>query len=381
MMNFLQDNFNKKVTQLCFSKHTKNNTINKIAVAISGGADSLALTFLLHYFCQKTNLDLLAVTIDHKIRPESSLEAIELGELLKKNGICHHILELNDSDIPDKNIEASLREKRYALLYEYCLDHKIEFLFLGHQEEDIAENFLIRLFRGSGVDGLSAIAEMSDYKTIKLVRPLLDVKKNDLKEFLKQKQITWFEDETNQDEKFLRNKIRNFLASLPESDLIQKRIKNTADAMTKIRDNFDDNLLREARLLLRFDPFGTCFIERKKLSDIDETIALKILAFVLMEVGGKTYKPRFEKLKNFYHYLASDEAIKPRNFYGCLAQLHDSLYLKIEREKAAIDLNRVEKFDKELFLVDGRLLTKDPKQIAEKIKESQFHFRTILKNL
>ena len=375
-MNLLQENLNKKVTQLCF----QTKMPSKIAIAISGGADSVALCFLLQEYCREAKIELLAVTVDHKIRENSSSEALNVGALLNKHGISHHILELTNK-VPEKNIEASLREKRYSLLYDFCLAHEIEFLFLGHQEGDVAENFLIRLFRGSGLDGLSAIAEISDLKKIKLVRPLLDVKKDDLKEFLKQKNIAFFEDETNKDEKFLRNKIRNFLESLPENDLIQKRIKKSADEISKIRDHFDSDLLREARYLLRFDKNGTCYIERNKFSEIDETMALKILALVLMEVGGKTYKPRFEKLKNFYHYLASEDIIKPRNFYGCLARLHEDKYLKIEREKAAIDLNRIEKIDNAAFLIDGRLLIKDLETLPDSIKNAKFHFRTILKNL
>ena len=97
-------------------------------------------------------------------------------------------------------------------------------MFLGHHQDDQAENFLIRLFRGSGIDGLAAINEISEFRKIKLVRPLLEFTKNDLKKYLQEKKISWVEDESNEDEKFLRNKIRKFLKSLPEPEVINGRI-------------------------------------------------------------------------------------------------------------------------------------------------------------
>lgn len=304
----------------------------KLAVAVSGGCDSLALTLLLNEFCQKNKIELLAVTIDHKMRQNSSKEAKDLGKILAKEKISHQILTISKSKVPSKNIEAKLRELRYEMLYDFCQKNHIKYLFLGHILGDVAENFLIRLFRGSGLDGLSSIAKISTYKDINLIRPLLDVSKDDLKEFLKSKKIQWFEDETNLDEKFLRNKIRNFLESFSEKDLLHKRIKSASDEIAKSRDFLDKILLQEAKKILKKKSEGF-LIDIKKFKELDEKIALKILALVLMEVGGKDYKPRLEKLRNFYEYL-KEEKIKPRNFYNCMAKKFDEKNIIIFVEKA-----------------------------------------------
>jgi len=327
-------------------KEIKN--IKKLGVAVSGGSDSLALTLLLNDFCKANKIKLLAVTVDHKIRKNSTKEAKELSKFLASQKITHQILSIDKAKIPQKNIEANLREIRYELLHEFCQQNKIKLLFLGHIQGDVAENFIIRLFRGSGLDGLSSIAEISDYKKIKLVRPLLDSSKDDLQEFLRSKKVKWFEDETNQDEKFLRNKIRNFFNSFEEKNLIHKRIKNASDEIAKMRDFFDVILLEEARKILELQQNGGFLINHEKFQKLDEKIALKILALVLMEVGGKTYKPRLEKLKNFYQYLKQDN-IKPRNFYNCMAKKFDKKNIIIFAEKSSQKSNSLKTILQRIF--------------------------------
>lgn len=377
-----------KITEIFSTK----NLPRKIAVAVSGGVDSLALTVLLDEFCRDKKIELFAVTVDHKMRQSSTKEAFELGKILKKKKISHQILEVDLEKLPQSNIEARLREVRYELLYDFCLENKIGFLFLGHQMEDVAENFLIRLFRGSGLDGLSAIAEISEFKKIKLVRPLLNFEKDDLRKFLTDKKIKWFEDESNTDEKFLRNKIRNFFNGFEEKSLIQKRIKSAADEIATMRDFVDEAMLQEAKEMLEFKSCNPrkaqtlkqdfshagCFLlNQKKFQTAPKKIALKILALTLMEVSGNIYKPRLEQLKNFYEHLIQTTPIKPRNFYGCMVKKYDKERLIIYREKKSEDLQNIQKFDEKNFLIDGRFLTETP----EDTSTFKFHFRTILKEV
>jgi len=338
---------------------SKEKLPKKIAVAVSGGADSLALTLLLHEFSLPKKIKLFAVTIDHKIRQSSSKEALELGKILAKQKISHEIIAIDRKKIPQKNIEANLREARYEMLCDFCLKNKIEYLFLGHHVGDVAENFLIRLFRGSGLDGLSTIGEIANYQLpvtnyqlsitnrygeVKIVRPLLDFSKDDLKKFLTEKKIKWFEDETNDDEKFLRNKIRKFLESFEDKNLIQKRIKSASDEISRMRDLFDDEMLDCAKQILEFNDLGYFLIDLKKFKKTEEKIALKILAYVLMEVGGEVYKPRLEKLKNFYEYLLKNDEIKPRNFYGCMAKKYDEKRIVIFREGGSLNKKNLVNF-------------------------------------
>ena len=299
-----------------------------IAVAVSGGIDSLALTFLLHEFCRSQKIKLHTITVDHKMRKASAAEAEKLHKLLQKNKITHQILTLETKKIPQSNIEANLRKARYELLYNYCIKNKIEHLFLGHHLGDVAENFLIRLFRGSQLDGLSAMQEVSQFKQIKLCRPLLDVKKDELKTFLQDKKIKWFEDESNEDEKFLRNKIRKFFDQFEDKNLIQKRIKSASEVIKESKDFIDDILLREASNCLVFEPEGKFIINVGKYKKIPPQIALKILSLVLIEIGGNAYKPRLEGLKNFEKNILALKKGQKKNFYGCMAKLANKGFAK-----------------------------------------------------
>ena len=311
----------------------KNFFIKKqIAVAISGGCDSVALTFALNDFCKENKIKIYALTIDHGVRKNSKIEAKKVGELLKKFNISHKILSIPKKEIPQKNIEANLREIRYKMLSDFCKENQIEFLFVGHHLGDIAENFLIRLFRGSGLDGLSPMQEISEINGVKIIRPFLEISKDELKNYLIEKNISWFEDETNDDEKFLRNKIRKFLASFDDKNLLEKRIYNASKEISKTRDFFDEIMMGYELEIIEQNADNLILINRCKLAEINPAISLKILAKILMKIADKKYKPRKEKLIRFYEYLIADGVIKKREFYGCIVEKYQDEKVKIYKK-------------------------------------------------
>jgi len=304
----------------------------KIAIALSGGSDSMALLFLLLQYFKNQNIEFHALTVDHRVRVESTDESIELKKLLdhyfeknnfEKNNFQnnflfkHQILSIPKDQIPNRNIEAKLRELRYQLLSKYCHDHQIELLFLGHHLSDIAENFLIRLFRGSTIEGLSSIKEITEINNLKLIRPLLDFTKKELQIFLHENQINWFEDQTNQDQKFLRNKIRKFLLDLPDQDLIQNRIKKTADYFLSMRNFFEEKVMNEMNRISKKTSDQSYLVNYLELKTLPEEIALKILANILLDLTKKPYKPRKEKLLNLLNHLINQSQIKTYSLYHC----------------------------------------------------------------
>lgn len=307
------------------------------------------------------------------MRKASSVEADSLHKFLIKSKITHQILALNPEALPKSNVEANLREARYELLYSFCSKNKIEHLFLGHHLGDVAENFLIRLFRGSQLDGLSAMQEVSQRKKIKLCRPLLNTSKDELKNFLQAKKIKWFEDESNEDEKFLRNKIRKFFDSFEEKNLIQKRIKSATEVIKESKDFIDDILLREAAFCLAFKAEGSFVVNLKNYQKIPTNIAQKILSLTLIEVSGNSYKPRLDGLKNFENNILNLPKGKKKNFYGCMALSLGNQALEIYRDETEAQ-NPAQNFDEKTTLIDGRFLV----SIKNKKAKPQFYFRTIL---
>ncbi|MFM6973352.1 MAG: tRNA lysidine(34) synthetase TilS [Alphaproteobacteria bacterium] len=304
----------------------------QIAVAVSGGCDSLALTLALNEFCLARKIKLFALTIDHLMRENSSIEAKKLGNILHQHKISHQIFSLDKNKLPTKNIEANLRQMRYEILFDFCKKNQIELLFLGHHLNDVAENFLIRLFRGSGLDGLSVVNKISKINDIFLIRPFLEIPKDDLKNYLMQKNIEWFEDESNEDEKFLRNKIRKFLDNLNNADfdknIIAKRIFCASSEIENARDIIDEMMVSMEQKIVQKNA-KNILLNRKLLRNLNQSIALKILSKILMELSSKNYKPRKEKLQRFYDYLIADGKIKKREFYQCVCEEFDENNVKI----------------------------------------------------
>ena len=121
---------------------------------LSGGIDSLALTFLTQEYAKNYNIKLHTLTIDHQLRPESTIEAKKLNELLENHNINHSITTWNHQEPINSNIEAKARNARYELIANFAKQNNIDLTLVGHHFDDQIENFLIRLERGSGIDGL-----------------------------------------------------------------------------------------------------------------------------------------------------------------------------------------------------------------------------------
>ena len=157
LLNYLKDNKVKKVFEgykNYLNKFIKNKV--NIGVAISGGPDSLALSFLTKCFILlNNNVDSKFFIVDHKLRKESSKEAKSIKLLLKKFDIECKILNWNGKK-PKSNIQGIARNERYNLLKSACKRNSINILLIGHHIDDLYENFFIRILRGSGLKGLSS---------------------------------------------------------------------------------------------------------------------------------------------------------------------------------------------------------------------------------
>ena len=167
---------NKKINRI-YKKFEKSLEINQnFIVAVSGGPDSLALAFLSKIYGIKKGLIVRFFTIDHKLRKESTSEAKNVRRLLKKYSINTKILTWKGLK-PTKNIQSKAREKRYELLFSECKKLKINNILLGHHQDDLFENFFIRLLRGSGLKGLVSLDKKTKIQSNNLYRPLLNQKK------------------------------------------------------------------------------------------------------------------------------------------------------------------------------------------------------------
>ena len=204
---------------------------NKIAIGLSGGADSLCLTFLLNEYTKHNNCNIVACIVDHKLRTESSTEILPVIEILKSNNIKYKVLVWEHTEIKTK-IELQAREARYNLLYNFCKSIGYDCICTLDQWE----TFFMRLSKGSGIKGLSAISSISCWKDIKILRPLLNFMPQDIKDTLKYRfNINeYVTDSMNYDTKFERVKWRQSYELL-SSDKYKLSIKNVNTSINRIR--------------------------------------------------------------------------------------------------------------------------------------------------
>jgi len=151
----------------------------KFCIGVSGGPDSLALAFLGKIFSKEFNRKFIALIVDHNLRKQSGIEAQKIKKVLTKHKIRAKILTWKGK-IPKSNIQFNARNIRYFLLNKECSKLNIKNLVLAHHEGDLIENFFIRLFRGSGLKGLSSlnIKRYSEDNILNLIRPLINTKKD-----------------------------------------------------------------------------------------------------------------------------------------------------------------------------------------------------------
>lgn len=187
--------------------------IGRLGVAVSGGADSVALLFLLRGLCLENGVDLSVISFDHAIEGENSLEEAKFVRNLASSLGMKCISGRADPPVAaskGKSIEMAAREARMAFFREVATCEKLDAIATGHQKDDLAETLLLRLMRGSGSGGLSAIKPVSTGEgTLKIVRPLLEFTKEELKEYLLGRGISWMEDVSNSNKAIPRNRIRH----------------------------------------------------------------------------------------------------------------------------------------------------------------------------
>ena len=298
-------------------------------IAVSGGPDSLALAALSKIYSNEKKNITFFVLIDHGIRSNSSKEAKAVKSLLKKKKI--NLVILKNKKKIDKNIQSEARDVRYDLLKNFCNKKKIKFILTGHHSDDQIETFLIRLSRGSGIQGLSSMNKISSLSnTIKLFRPLLNEKKEDLVFLAKYYFGKVFKDPSNANQKYLRTKIRNLIKQFEKNGIKQDRIINSINNLASSRDTLNFYIQKiENDCLVKKDK--TIVINLKKFLLENNEIQLKIFSNCIKKISKNYYPPRAKKVLNLLNRIESNQKIKA-TLGGCVIN-KDKKNLTISKEE------------------------------------------------
>ncbi|MEE2759933.1 MAG: tRNA lysidine(34) synthetase TilS, partial [Pseudomonadota bacterium] len=209
-----------------------------LAVAVSGGGDSMALARLAADWCGRHGVSLMALTVDHVLRPGSGREALQVGEWLAEAGIRHVILQW-DGVKPSRGIQAAAREARYRLMCDWAEENGTAQLLVAHNLEDQAETFLMRLRRGAGVYGLASMAPQIHRRGIAIHRPLLGISRTRLRQTLVTRSQPWIEDPSNENPAFERTRWRALVAALELWGFDAARLAGLAQCCAQIRSQMD----------------------------------------------------------------------------------------------------------------------------------------------
>ncbi|MBC7325371.1 MAG: tRNA lysidine(34) synthetase TilS, partial [Moorella sp. (in: Bacteria)] len=247
-----------------------------VAIAVSGGPDSMALC---HALSRQAADAIHALTVDHGLRPESADEARQVGSWLADwNCVRHQVLTRDQSAIPAAKIQEEARHDRYRMLAAYCGEHGINQLFTAHHQDDQAETFLFRLAKGSGLDGLGAIRSVHDYSdTLRIIRPLLAMPKSSLLEYCAAHDVPYIRDPSNENGRFARARLRRAQAVLAGEGLTAKRLATTAERLARARDALDEIAGQHYRAALVFEDPGRIELDFPALKDALEEIRLRVL--------------------------------------------------------------------------------------------------------
>jgi tRNA(Ile)-lysidine synthase len=291
------------------------------AVAVSGGGDSTALMLLLGEWARAASRPSpIVLGVDHGLTRESARVAQTVLESAKRSGLEAHKLVWKGAK-PKADIEAAARLARYRLMGEWCEAHRIKGLYVAHTLEDQAETFLLRLARGSGLDGLSAMRTRSPFplpgfERLCVVRPLLEFERDRLRGWLKGRNEDWVEDPMNGDPRFARVRIRQAWPALTELGLTPQRLTAAAQHLGRARDALEDATGELLEAACRFEA-DRVLVDGTQLAAASPEVGLRTLAHILSRVSGEAYRPRFERLERLYRAIRDGEIKSARTLHGC----------------------------------------------------------------
>lgn len=265
-----------------------------VAVAVSGGADSLCLVLLADAWARARGGRVTALTVDHGLRAAAADEARTVAGWLAARAIDHHILKWQ-GDKPSSGIQAAARAARYGLMEAWCRNHGVLHLLLGHHGDDQAETYLMRRAHGSGPDGLAAMAAVTESGAVRRLRPLLSVPSAALRASLQAMDHPWIEDPSNRDRRFERVRVRQDRAQ----DLENGLGLDTPAVLTRVARFAAVRTERDARtsiLLARYCSVDPAGFVRLSVAAVQGDMVPSVMARVLMTVGGNAYPPDRDKV-------------------------------------------------------------------------------------
>ncbi|MBE6159464.1 MAG: tRNA lysidine(34) synthetase TilS [Lactobacillales bacterium] len=253
---------------------------DSVVVATSGGPDSMALLYLLLQIKEKKNIEIICAHVNHNTGRTGQLEEQEYVEnYCKNNNInCETLIITNYGD---DNFESEARNKRYEFFKTLIDKYKAKYLFTAHHGDDLIETILMRIVRGSTLKGYSGFSKVVDMNEYKIIRPLINVTKDEIIKFLEKNNIKYFVDSTNLDDNYTRNRYRKYI--LPKLKEEDKNVHNKFYKFSNTLLLYNEYIEKQVKNIIE-DVYKNNLLDLDKFNDLEYVLKLKIIYFILENI-------------------------------------------------------------------------------------------------
>lgn len=263
----------KEVSEYLQNKLKPND---KVVVAVSGGPDSMCLLELLLKLKKSRNLTLICAHVNHNIRPESEEEASFVKNIATKYGCVFEYLKIEK--YPKDNFESSARKKRYQFFNEVVKKYQAGYLMTAHHGDDLIETILMRLVRGSNLNGYAGFKKETNYDTYQLIRPLIHTTKKEIEIYNSENNIEYRIDKSNESDNYTRNRYRHQILPIlkKENKNVHRKFLKFSEDMYSIEKFLEKETRNALTNVLEFDK-----VNLTKLNELDLVLKKRVIEYIL----------------------------------------------------------------------------------------------------
>lgn len=266
-----------------------------LALAVSGGSDSLAMLHLMAEAAGPAGRALQVVTVDHGLRPEAAEEAAVVAGICAGLGLPHRVLVWDHGGHIEGNLMQAARRARYRLMADWAVAAGIGDIALAHTTDDQAETFLMGLAREAGLDGLTGMSGSFAEGVVRFHRPFLRQTRADLRGYLARRGVTWIDDPSNDNDRFTRVRARRALGALKPLGITVDRLAAVIDHLAMAQGVVTGAVAQAGRDLVTERAGGLMF-DACALWACDPEVARRLLVAMVRWIGGADHPPRAAKI-------------------------------------------------------------------------------------
>lgn len=307
---------------------------NRIAVGVSGGADSMALTLLADKWARARGIALTALTVDHGLRDQSAAEAATVAKWLRGRGISHKTLRVSEAR-PVSGLQKVARRWRMAAFDAWCRDHDAGPILLAHTAEDQAETLWLRMLADSGPDGLAAMRAETSVSGLRIARPLLTVSKARLMATCRFHGQDWIEDPSNRNLQFARVRLRDLAPDLDRQGLGTVQASRIIRGMSVARAAMDRHCANFMTDHGGVFAVGAAWFEGDMFATVPAVFGDLLLSRLTSAVGGRALPPRRGRVRGLADALRKAGTPVTRTLGGCVVSRRSDGRVWVFRELAA----------------------------------------------